>query len=100
MSGFVYSLVVAIIGFILNIIIYKNVKSEGDVIMFCSLIIIASLIGLIVCIARRKKTQDQKIRNLQNDGIRISILSIVLTVIFLISDIINLNTVHWVPVHS
>ena len=100
MFGFVYSLVVAIAGLFLNIFIYKDVTNTGEVIVFCALIIIAAAIGLIVCVVRYKKREMYETMKLERAGIVLSVIAIVLTLIFMIVDIVSLHTTHFVEVHS
>lgn len=100
MFGFVYSLIVAVVGLILNIVIYNSVTETVLVIIYCSVIIVAATIGWIICVLRYRRIKRNDIVNLKCVGIVLSVITILITVIFLIVDIKSLNTYHFVPIHS
>lgn len=100
MFGFVISLMIFSAGFICNIVIYNSVSSVGDAILYCALIVAAAAVGLIFCIAAFKKTFDREGRKFPHIGIYVSTATMIVTLIFLICDIVSINTLHYVPVYG
>ena len=100
MFGFVYSLIVAIVGLVVNIVIYNSVTDTDAVIIFCVVIMVVAAIGWIICVVRYRKHKDNQTINLKCMGILLSVVTIIITVIFLIVDIKSLNELSYVGIHS
>ncbi|MDE6000698.1 MAG: zinc ribbon domain-containing protein [Clostridia bacterium] len=98
--GFVIALTIAIAGLIFNILIFKNVKTVGEIVGFCLAIIAVAIAGFICSFVGYRKADKSEFENLARAGIVLSIIITIVTLIFLIYDIIDLNTLHYVPVHS
>jgi len=99
-AGLVISLIALIGGLILNIYVKIKVKNLGTVIFFCALIVLFAVIGLICSCVGRKRVRQNGYGGRACAGMVISIIAIVMTLTFLIVDIVGLYSYHYVKIHS
>ena len=98
--GFALSVFIATTSLFLNIIILMEIIELWAIILLCVIQIGIAVASLVCCFKGHNKTMLSDIEKIANSGIALSVLAIVITVIFMIIDIVDLYTVGFVPVHS
>lgn len=99
-QGFALSVFIATTAIFLNIIVYMEILELWAIILICVLELIIGVTGIIVSFKGLNKTKYYAFEQFAKWGIALSIFAILLTLIFMIVDIVELYTVGFVPVHS